>query len=111
VCGVGREDCDGVAGRQCIDRGFVGVGVHLVVCGVGLEGGVETVVELCDILMQMLAWKSSIGTQGAERGGKRHTNRGVLRPTRPNHGELPNLPSSSQIKHCKAHDAHLLVAS
>jgi hypothetical protein len=66
VCGVGREDCDGVAGRQCIDRGFVRVGVHLVVCGVGLEGGVETVVELCDVFTQMLAWKSSIRTQVAE---------------------------------------------
>lgn len=31
VCCVGSEDCDSGAGREGVDRGFVGVGVDFVV--------------------------------------------------------------------------------
>ena len=58
VCCVWSEDCDGVAGREGVDGGFVGVGVDFVVCGEGGEGCVEAIVELCDVFVQMLTWKS-----------------------------------------------------
>jgi hypothetical protein len=31
--GVGSEDCDGIAGGEGVDGGFVGIGVGFVVCG------------------------------------------------------------------------------
>lgn len=52
---VWGEDCDGVAGGEGVDGGFVGGGVGLAVCGVGFEGGVEAVVEVGDVLCEMFA--------------------------------------------------------
>lgn len=56
VRGIRGEDGDGVAGLEQVDGGLVGVGVDLVVGGEGVEGGVEVVVDLGDVFVEMLAY-------------------------------------------------------
>ena len=51
VRGVWCEDGDCVAGGEGVDGGFVREGVSGVVCRVGIEGRVETVVDLGDVFM------------------------------------------------------------
>lgn len=53
--GVRSEDGDGAAGLQGVNCGLVRVGVGLVVGGEGLEGNVQAIVDLGDILAKMLA--------------------------------------------------------
>lgn len=57
VRGIRGEDGDGVAGLEQVDGGLVGVGVDLVVGGEGVEGGVEVVVDLGDVSVEMLAYR------------------------------------------------------
>jgi len=54
VSGVGGEDGDGIAWAECVDGGLVGIWVALVVCRKGVEGCVEVVVDVGDVLVQML---------------------------------------------------------
>lgn len=56
VSGVGCEDGDGVAGGEGVDGCLVGVCIALVVGGERVEGGVEVVVGLGDVLLEVLAW-------------------------------------------------------
>lgn len=49
------ENCDSRARGEGVDCGFVGFWVTFVVCGVGVEGGVEAVVDLGDIFVEMFA--------------------------------------------------------
>jgi hypothetical protein len=57
VSGVWGEDCDGIAWAEGIDGGLVGIGIDLVVGWERVEGGVEVVVDLLDVLVEMFAWK------------------------------------------------------
>jgi hypothetical protein len=50
------EDCDGGAGGEGVDCGFVGIWIDLVVCGVGFEGCVEVVVDFCDVFGEVFTW-------------------------------------------------------
>jgi hypothetical protein len=56
VSRVWSEDGDGVAGLETVNGGLVGIGIYGVVVGEGVEGGVEVVVDLADVLMKMLAY-------------------------------------------------------
>lgn len=58
VGGVRSEDGDGAAGLQGVDCCLVGVGIGLVVGGEGLEGNIQAIVDLRDVLAKMLAWPS-----------------------------------------------------
>lgn len=53
---VGGEDGDGVAGLELVDGGLVGVGVDRVVVGERVERGVEVVVDLRDVFVQVFPW-------------------------------------------------------
>jgi hypothetical protein len=53
---IGGEDGDGVAGAQGVDGRFVRLRIASVVRGEGLKPGVEPIVNLRDVLMEMLAW-------------------------------------------------------
>jgi hypothetical protein len=55
MCCVGCEDCDCVAGGEGIDCGFVRVGIFRIIRRVGFEGGIESIVDIRDILVQMFA--------------------------------------------------------
>lgn len=52
---IGCEDCDGVASLEAIDGGLVGFGVLLVIGGERVERGIEAVVDLGDVLVQVFA--------------------------------------------------------
>lgn len=56
---VGGEYGDGVAGGETVNGRLVGVWVLLVVGREAVEGGVEPVVDLGDIFVQVLAWRLS----------------------------------------------------
>jgi hypothetical protein len=56
VGGVRSEDGDGAARLQGVNCSLVGVGIGLVVGGEGLEGNVQAIVDLGDVLAKMLAW-------------------------------------------------------
>jgi hypothetical protein len=56
VRGVRSEDGDCVAGRESIDSGLVGFRVANVAFGICVEGCVEAVVYLADILVEMFAF-------------------------------------------------------
>lgn len=58
MCAVGREDGDGAPGSEGIDSSLVGVRIPLVILGVRIEGYVEIVVDLRDVLMQVISYKS-----------------------------------------------------
>jgi hypothetical protein len=53
---IGGEDGDGVAGAQGVDGCFVRLGIASIVRRERLKAGVEPVVDLRDVLMEMLAW-------------------------------------------------------
>ncbi len=55
---VGCENCDGGAFGESVDGGFVGVGVGGIVGGEGGEGGVEVVVNLGDVFVEVVALSS-----------------------------------------------------
>lgn len=57
VSRVRGEDCDGIAGAEGVDSGLVGIGIDLVVGRERVEGGVEVVVDLLDVLVEMFAWR------------------------------------------------------
>jgi hypothetical protein len=52
---VGGEDCYSGARGESVDCGFVCVGVGFVIFGVGVERGIESVVDLRDVFVEMLA--------------------------------------------------------
>jgi hypothetical protein len=56
MCWVRSEDSDGVARRQLVDSGLVRIWIATFTFGIGIEGGVETIVSFGDILLQMLAY-------------------------------------------------------
>lgn len=53
---VRGEDRNGVAGGERIDGGLVGFRVFGVVGWVGIEGGVEVVVDKGDVFVEVFAW-------------------------------------------------------
>lgn len=53
VARVWGEDGDGVSGLEQVDCGLVGIRVLGVIGGIGLKRGIEAVVCLCDILMEV----------------------------------------------------------
>ena len=55
VGGIWGEDGDGGTGGEGIDGGFVGIGVGGIVRRVRLKGGVEVIVDICDVFGQMFA--------------------------------------------------------
>lgn len=60
VGGIGCENCDGIAWGESIDCLLVCLRVSLVVGWEGFEGGVEVVVDVCNVLGKMLAYNSSM---------------------------------------------------
>lgn len=58
--GVRGKDCDGVAGLEGVDGGFVGGGVNDLIAGEGVEGGVEVVVGEGDVLVKVLAYSLAV---------------------------------------------------
>lgn len=63
VSGIGGEDGDGITWGEGIDGFLVGFCVSLIVCWVGIEGCVEVVVDVCDVLGEMLACESPESVQ------------------------------------------------
>lgn len=110
VRGIRCEDGDGVAGLELVDGGLVGVGVDLVVCRERVEGGVEVVVDLGDVFVEMFAYDLELDgyTQEIQRV---LTDCGKLCAIYANHAQLANLASSSQVKEGEANDAHLFVGA
>ena len=53
--GIWREDGDSAAARKCINCSFVCLGITLTFLRIGLEGDVEAVVHLEDVLVQVIA--------------------------------------------------------
>jgi len=91
VGGVRGEDGDGVAGLEAVDGGLVGVRVDLVVGGEGVERGVEPVVGLRDVAVEVLA------------------DGGELCAVDAHHAELADLAAAAQVEEREADDAHLFV--
>jgi hypothetical protein len=60
MSGIGCEDGDSVTWGESIDCLLVCLCVSLVVRWEGLEGGIEVVVDVCDVLCKMLACDSSM---------------------------------------------------
>lgn len=66
---VGREDRDGIAGREGVDGGFVGFRVAGGgVGGEGGEGSVEIVVDVADVLLEVRADGWELAAGGADPG-------------------------------------------
>jgi hypothetical protein len=51
MCRVWGEDGDGIARRQLVNGGFVGVRIAAFTFRIGIEGGVKTVIGFGDILL------------------------------------------------------------
>lgn len=90
---VGSEDGNGIAGGEGIDGALVGFGVALVVFGKAVEGSVETIVDVGDILGQMLA------------NGREFVSRGA------HHRQSAYETSSTEVEQRQADDADLLVTA
>lgn len=89
VCRVRCEDGDGVSWGEGVDGNFVRGGVFDIVWGVAVEGGVQSVVDLGDVFVEMLScvrrYKLAVNSRVSsstevlnEVEGLERTNRGVL---------------------------------
>lgn len=107
--GVGGENGDGVTGRKSVNCGLVGVGIALVISGKRVKGGVEPVVGLGDVLVEMVACGRSVlwGSMGRIEGVRTYGRE--LVPRGANHAQLANFPSPAQVEQSQADDADLLV--
>lgn len=93
VSRVRREDGDGIAGTEGIDGSLVGLGVSLIVIGKAREAGVEAIVGLRDVLLEMLLdrWEFVAGCAY--------------------HAQLSNFSSPSQVEERESDNSNFLVAA
>lgn len=82
VSWIGGEDCHGGFWGKRIDGKFVGVGVGGGVGGEGLEGDVEVVVDVLDVVGKM-------GTDGW-----------IFLTRGTDHGEGGDFASTTEVEHC-----------
>jgi hypothetical protein len=55
---IWRENGDGITRREGIDSSFVGIGISDIVCGVRIEGSIETIIGLRYVLVKMLSYSA-----------------------------------------------------
>lgn len=107
MCGVGGENGDCAARCQSINGRLVRVAVTNVTLGVRLEGNVEAVVDLGDVLLQMFACgavsKRAIGTKKSKDAtGIFLRIAGNLPPDAPTMDSWPTLPRRLRSNRVKA---------
>jgi hypothetical protein len=102
MCRVGSEDCDGIAGLEGVDGRLVCIGILLIVGGERVERGVEAVVDLGNVLLQMLPWGTfsteSFGDAGLRRNLRIAGNLVPLTPAMPSWLTLPRRRRSNRVR-------------
>lgn len=110
---VGGENGDGGARLQGVNGGLVGIGVGLVVGGIGIKRGIQSVVYLRNVLVQVVACTPvSINTTSRpllSHFRLRLTDAWELGARDSHHAQLADLASSSQVKQRQSNYADLLV--
>src|SRR5450759_645966 len=93
MCRIWCEDRDGITGRKSINGSLIRIWVANIAFRISIEGDIEAVVDLVDVLFEMFAdcW--------------------VFASSRPDHAQLPNLSSPSQIEESQSNNADLFIRS